>query len=824
MKKNDLFAIQDLWSEDIEYIPLMSPDDERIMNKENLPDELPILALRNTVLFPGTVVPITVGREKSIQLVKKFKQSSQLIGVITQRDSDVEDPGFNDLYEVGTAVKILKTLQMPDGNTSVILQGVKRFKLLELVSQEPFLIGRVEEFEDNRPAMTMDDPTMKAIVSSLKEMAGKIISQSSTLPKEASFALKNIESPTFLVNFIASSLIRSTEQKQHLLEMKDFTDKADSIMRVMSTELQLIDLKNKIQSKTRSEIDKQQRDYFLSQQMKAIQEEMNGGNSDDVIADLKEKAKKLKWGKERQAIFEKEINKLQRMSPMNADYSVLLNYLETLIDLPWQVYSKDNLDLTHAREILERDHFGLEKVKDRIIEYLAVLKLKGNMKSPIICLLGPPGVGKTSLGKSVAEALGRKYIRMSLGGLRDEAEIRGHRKTYIGAMPGRIIQNLRKAKTANPVFVLDEIDKIIGMNVNGDPEAALLEVLDPEQNGTFYDNYLETTFDLSHVMFLATANSLTNVHPALRDRMEIIDLSGYLLEEKVEIAKRHLISKQMKEHGVSEDSLVLTDKMLTYIIENYTHEAGVRSLEKAIAKIIRHIALYIVEETPYHKELEKKDIEKILGVPMIPHEKSINNEHAGVVTGLAWTAAGGEILFIEVSLSPGKGVLSLTGNLGNVMKESATIAYEYLKANAKTFGIKNEVFEHWNVHIHVPEGATPKDGPSAGVTILTALTSAFTQRKVKDKLAMTGEITLRGKITLVGGIKEKILAAKRAKITDIALCEDNRKDVEDIEKKYIKGLRFHYFSDMNDLVKFALLDELVENPIDFTIPKKNGKK
>lgn len=801
----------DVLDADAEFIPLLSAEDEEIMNAEEIPEELAILPLRNAVLFPGVVIPITVGRDKSIRLVKEAYRNEKIIGVLAQKDSSVEDPQVSDLHRIGTVARILKTLQMPDGNTTVIIQGKKRFEFIEMLQEEPYLRARVKPF-DKAPEI-IDDKSFNALIQSIKDISIQIINKSPNIPSEASFAIKNIESPVFLVNFVSSNLNISSEDKQKLLEISDMLERANNVLESLTKELQLLDLKNQIQSKVKVDLDKQQRDYFLNQQLKTIQEELGGAPNELEIKELKEKATKKKWSKETAEVFRREMTKLQRMNPSAAEYSIQLNYLDYLVELPWNEYSKDNFDLNNAMKILDEDHFGLEKVKDRIIEHLAVYKLKQDMKSPILCLVGPPGVGKTSLGKSVARALGRKYIRMSLGGLRDEAELRGHRKTYIGAMPGRVIQNLKKAKTANPVYVLDEIDKVIGNNISGDPQSALLEILDPEQNSTFYDNYLEVDFDLSKVMFIATANTLGTVHPALRDRMEVIDLSGYLVEEKIQIAKKHLIPKQMDEHGLKRNQLRFSKRVIELIIENYTREAGVRSLERQIARIIRNKAKSIAMNESFEAKVGTDDLESVLGVRMFHREQAMQHEVPGVATGLAWTPYGGDILFIEASLSYGKGDLKLTGNLGDVMKESATIALEYLKAHSKQIGIDPNVFSKWNVHIHVPEGATPKDGPSAGITMFTALASAFSQRKVKSKLAMTGEITLRGKVLPVGGIKEKILAARRGKITDIILSKENKKDMADIKADYVQGLQVHYVDNMQEVLALSLLKEKIKNPL-----------
>ena len=804
--------MSNLLEDETDFIPLLSAEDEEQINAEEVPAELPILPLRNTVLFPGVVIPITVGRDKSIKLIKDYYKSERIIGVVSQKDPEIEDPAFEDLNRIGTVAYIIKILQMPDGNTTAIIQGKKRFELGSLLQTVPYFKASVTGFDQTgktKPA----DKNFEALISSIKDLSIQIINQSPNLPSEAAFAIKNIESPVFLVNFVASNLNVDLPEKQNLLAIKDLEQRANTVLSLLTKELQMLELKNQIQNKVKVDMDKQQRDYLLNQQLRLIQEELGNNPHEQQINDLKAKAAEKKWPESTAKTFEKEVNKLSRMNAAAMEYSIQLNYLEVMVDLPWETYTEDNFDLKHAQRVLDRDHYGMEKIKERIIEYLAVLKLKGDMKSPILCLVGPPGVGKTSLGKSIAKALGRSYIRISLGGLHDEAEIRGHRRTYIGAMPGRVIQSIRKAKYSNPVFVLDEIDKVSGMTMNGDPSAALLEVLDPEQNIAFYDNFMEIEYDLSKVMFIATANNLSTVHPALRDRMEIIDLSGYLLEEKIEIARRHLIPKQMKEHGMDAKTITFTKPALQRLIEDYTRESGVRLLEKTIAKVIRSRARYVAMGETFNATVTPEDLQKILGNAMFQQEKSFTNKVAGVVTGLAWTAVGGEILFVEVSLSPGKGNLAITGNLGDVMKESAALAYEYLKAHASLLEIPVSVFEKWNVHIHVPEGATPKDGPSAGITMFTALASAFTQRKVKPRIAMTGEITLRGRVLPVGGIKEKILAAKRARISDIILSEDNRKDIEEIKQDYIKGVNFHYVAEMIEVIDLALSKGKVENPL-----------
>ena len=804
----DNLSLQDAFNENSELIPLLTPEDEELMNKESIPEELPILPLRNTVLFPGVVIPITAGRDKSIQLIKDANKGDKIVGVVAQKNSEIEDPKSDDIHKTGVVAQILRVLKMPDGNTTVIIQGKKRFEIDEVIQEEPYLKAKVHEAVDEKDID--DQKEFDAIIDSIKELALEVIKENPMLPSEASFAIKNIQSNSFLVNFISSNMELSVAQKQVLLEKDNLKERALLTLKNLDKELQKLQLRNDIQSKTRSDLDKQQREYYLHQQLKTIQDELGGVSHDQELDEMRIKAKSKKWNKEVAETFEKEINRLKRMNPQMAEYGVQRNYLELMLELPWGEYSEDKFDLKRAQKILDRDHFGLEKVKDRIIEHLAVLKLRGDMKSPIICLYGPPGVGKTSLGKSVAEALGRKYVRMSLGGLRDEAEIRGHRKTYIGAMPGRLIQNLKKAGTSNPVFVLDEIDKL-SQSHQGDPSSAMLEVLDPEQNTEFYDNYLEVGYDLSKVLFIATANNLGQIPWALRDRMEIINVTGYTIEEKVEIAKKYLFPKQLKEHGLSKEHLTVAKQQIEKIVEGYTRESGVRGLEKQVAKVVRFAAKSIAMEEEYNIALTNEDIETILGPARLERDKYENNDVAGVVTGLAWTSVGGDILFIESILSKGKGNLSITGNLGKVMKESSTIAMKYIKANAEEFGINPSVLDKFDVHIHVPEGATPKDGPSAGITMLTSLVSIFTQRKVKNKLAMTGEITLRGKVLPVGGIKEKILAAKRANIKEIILCADNKKDIEEIKTNYLKGLKFHYVTEMSEVIDLALTKQKVKN-------------
>ena len=796
------------FQDDAEFIPLMSSEDEEEMNNEDLPEILPILPLRNTVLFPGVVVPITAGRDKSIKLINQTNKEGKIIGVVSQKEEGEEDPGIEDINTIGTVAKILKVLKMPDGNTTVIIQGKKRFQVAEVITTEPYLTATVRAVEEARPAK--DNEEFLVIVETIKEKSLAIIKDSPNIPSDASFAIKNIESPSFLINFVSSNLNISVAEKQKLLQINDLQERALETLRYMNMELQKLSLRKDIHTKVHNDINKQQREYFLNQQMKTIQEELGGSTSEAEIEAMRVRGKAKKWNEDTAAHFNKELSKMQRLNPQVAEFSIQKNYLDLLLELPWNEFSKDKFDLKRAKKILDRDHYGLDDVKKRIIEYLAVLKLRNDMKSPIICLYGPPGVGKTSLGKSVAEALGREYIRISLGGLRDEAEIRGHRKTYIGAMPGRIIKSLKKAGTSNPVFVLDEIDKL-SIGSQGDPSSALLEVLDPEQNSSFYDNFLELGYDLSKVMFIATSNSLSTIQPALLDRMEIINVTGYTIEEKVEIAKQHLLPKQLKEHGLTKEHLTVGKVQLEKIVEGYTRESGVRGLEKQIAKTVRYAAMKIAMEEPYNIKISNEDIIEILGAPRLERDKYENNQVAGVVTGLAWTRVGGDILFIESTISKGKGTINMTGNLGKVMKESATIALEYIKSNAEKLGLKQEVFEKYNVHIHVPEGATPKDGPSAGITMLTSLVSLFTQRKVKKSLAMTGEITLRGKVLPVGGIKEKILAAKRARIKEILLCEENKRDIDEIKPEYLKGLTFHYVREMSDVLAFALTKERVKD-------------
>ena len=801
----------DMLNEDTEFLPLMSDEDEAKISKEDTPNELPILPLRNTVLFPGVIIPITIGRDRSVKLIKDAENGNKTIGVVAQKDFDTELPELSDLNHVGTVAHILKMLKMPDGNITAVIQGRKRFEITEIVQKDPYFKAKVVDLKEVKPEKK--DEEFGALVSSVKDLALRIIDESPNIPAEAAIAIKNIKNSSFAINFVSSNMNIGLTEKQSLLEEVDLKKRAILVLELLTKELQMLEMKNKIQSKVQTDLDKQQREYYLNQQMKAIQEELGGSGSQKEIDEMRKQASKKKWNKEIANAFDKELRKLQRMNPSMSDYAVQRSYIELILDLPWDEVTTDSFDLKQARDILDRDHFGLEKVKERIIEHLAVLKLKGDMKSPILCLYGPPGVGKTSLGKSIAEALGRKYERVSLGGLRDEAEIRGHRKTYIGAMPGRIIKSVKKAKSSNPVFVLDEIDKVTRDN-HGDPSSALLEVLDPEQNETFHDNYLELDYDLSKVMFVATANSLATIQPALRDRMEIIEINGYTIEEKVQIAKKHLLPKQIKLHGLKEEQFTISDEMLEKIVDQYTRESGVRTLDKMISKMIRNVAKSIAMDESFDYSPDNKVIEKVLGAPRFDRDRFTDNSVAGVVTGLAWTSVGGDILFIESSLSKGKGKLSVTGNLGKVMKESVTIAMEYLKAHAEIYELSSEVFDKWNVHVHVPEGATPKDGPSAGITMFTSLVSSFTQRKVKEKIAMTGELTLRGKVLPVGGIKEKILAAKRSGINEILLSKQNRKDILEINEKYVKGMTFHYVETLKEVIDIALLNEKVDDAVE----------
>ena len=804
MDKINLKAVllQNMGEDSADFLPIMGDEKELLNDNMQIPDTLPILPLRNTVLFPGVIIPINIGRDKSLKLIKDSYRQSALIGVVAQKDTNTENPDINDLYQIGTVASILKILEMPDGTTTAIIQGKRRFLLEDILYDDPYHVGKISlKKEEGVPE---NDPEYNAIAESLKDMASKIVKYSSHIPNEAGFALKNIESMLFLINFISSNTDVDYQNKQELLEIDNLKQRAIKLLEILSKQVSLLELKNDIQKKVKMDIDKQQREYFLHQQMKTIQDELGGNPTDEEIKELEELAETKEWNGNVREIFNKELNKLKRLNPSSPDYSVQSNYLREMLDLPWNHLSEDNLDLEHARQVLDADHFGLEKVKERILEYLAVLKLKADMKSPILCLYGPPGVGTTSLGKSVARALNREFVRMSLGGLHDESEIRGHRKTYIGAMPGRILQSIKKAGTSNPVFILDEIDKV-GNDFRGDPQSALLEVLDPEQNGSFHDNFLDIDYDLSKVMFIATANDLSTIAGPLRDRMEIIEVTGYLMEEKREIAKRHLIPKQLENHGITAGHVTIPDEIIDLIIEKYTRESGVRSLDMTIAKIMRHVARKVAMNKKFTITLDENKVKEYLGSPIFSREEYQGNELPGVVTGLAWTAAGGEILYIESSYSKGKGHLSLTGNLGEVMKESATLALEYIKSHAKEIGIDEKMFEENDIHVHVPAGAVPKDGPSAGITMVTALVSALTGRKVKKAIAMTGEITLRGKVLPVGGIREKILAAKRAGIKEIILCSENKKDIDDIKKEYLKGLKFHYVDHIKEVLETALL-------------------
>jgi ATP-dependent Lon protease len=803
--------LQNILEEDVEMVPLLSVEEDDNANSDNLPKKLPILPLRNNVLFPGVVIPISVGREKSIKAVKKAYKDNKYIGVVAQRDTKIEEPEPGDLYTIGCTAKIIKMLSMPDGGSTIILQGVKRFIVKQNITSEPIIEAEVEYLPDV-PMIDLKQET--AMMGNMKDLANKIIELSPNIPNEAKIVLNNINNIKFLANFITSNLNIELSQKQQILETNDAQERIQQVLKFMHQELQLSELKANIHNKTRTDIDKQQREYFLNQQMRAIQEELGGDMYQEEINRLREKSKEKKWSEKVAKSFEKELEKLKRMNPAAAEYSVILNYLDLMVELPWNDVTQDNFDLKRGKKILDEDHYGLDKIKDRILEYLAVLKLKGDMKSPILCFVGPPGVGKTSLGKSIARALDRKYVRMSLGGLHDESEIRGHRKTYIGAMPGRIIQSLKKVQSSNPVFILDEIDKV-GKDHRGDPSSALLEVLDPEQNTTFYDNFLEQEYDLSKVLFIATANSLGDIQPALRDRMEVIQLSGYSLEEKTEIAKKHLVSKQREAHGLKASQVKLNDKAIQHLIHFYTYESGVRELDRVIASIMRNVAKSVATEEDYNASISVEDITRILGKPKYNHDKYSENNPCGVAIGLAWTPMGGDILFIESSASKGKGSLTITGNLGNVMKESFNTALSYLQTKAEKFGIPKQAFSDWNLHIHVPEGAIPKDGPSAGIAILSALTSLFTQRKIKAYTALSGEITLRGKVLPVGGIKEKILAAKRAGIKEIILCKENEKDVDEVPDDFIKGLKFHYVEQMDDVLELALEKKKVKDAIDF---------
>jgi len=807
---NSFFQFSGSMDNDAEFIPLITAEEEENMNKQDFPEDLAILPLRNNVLFPGVVIPITVGRDKSIKLIQEANKGNKIIGVVSQKNQEEESPEFSDLHTIGTVAQIVRMLKMPDGSSTVIIQGKRRFEIAQPTQTEPYMRANVKMLKEKE--FDKNSKEMEVLFKTIKDLALQIIRDSPNIPSEASFAIGNIDSPTFLVNFISSNMNSDVSKKQEMLEELDMKKRVMMVLEHLTLEVQMLEMRNEIQSKVRKDMDRQQREYFLHQQMRTIQDELGDNPQEQDVRDLAMRAESKKWDERVSKLFYKELDKLQRMNPQGAEYTVQMNYLDLLLDLPWGEYSTDDLDLKRAEKILERDHYGLETVKKRILEYLAVLKLKGNMKSPILCFYGPPGVGKTSLGKSIAEALGRKYIRMSLGGLHDESEIRGHRKTYIGAMPGRVIQNIKKAEISNPVFVLDEIDKL-GRSNHGDPSSALLEVLDPEQNNAFYDNYVETEFDLSRVMFIATANNLSTVQGPLRDRMEIIEVNGYTIEEKIEIAKRHLLPKQIEEHGITKKDISIDKKVLEKLIEEYTNESGVRGLDKMVAKIVRNRARQIAMEEEFTAKISQEDLFTVLGAGR-GRTKYENNEVAGVVTGLAWTSVGGDILFIESSITKGKGKLTLTGNLGDVMKESAVIALEFLKAHSGWLNLSQEVFDNHNVHIHVPEGATPKDGPSAGITMLTSLASLFTQRRVKKNLAMTGEITLRGDVLPVGGIKEKILAAKRAGIKEIILCDKNRKDIDEIKQDYLKGLTFHFVSHMHEVLDLALTNEKVKNAVE----------
>jgi ATP-dependent Lon protease len=823
---SDLYSrllMSDSDMDSLEIVPLGGPDgsDEPF----ELPNELAILPIRQTVLFPGMVIPVTVVRQKAIRLVKKIYRNSdinqRILGAVTQAVPNKEDPTAEDLYNIGTVAQILKMITLPDGNVTIIVQGRQRFEIKTIVNEEPYLTAEVRGIEDSFAGPTKKES--KALLQSLRDGAHKIMRLNPEIPQEARIALDNIESPIFLIHFLSSNINVEVADKQKLLEERNGHKQATLLLQYMMREIEMLELKREIQSKASSDIDQQQRDYFLRQQIKVLHDELGMDSPERDLDDIRLKASQKKWSDQVRNHFDKELNKLQRINPMAPEYPVTMNYLETLVDLPWGQYTKDNFDLVRAQKVLDADHFGLEKVKERIIEYLAVLKLKGNLKAPILCLYGPPGVGKTSLGKSIAKALNREYIRMALGGVHDEAEIRGHRKTYIGAMPGKIIQNIRKAGSANPVFILDEIDKV-SSDYRGDPSSALLEVLDPEQNSSFTDNYLEVEYDLSKVLFVATANALDTIHPALRDRMEIIEMTGYTIEEKLQIAKRYLVPKQRKDHGLKSTDIKIDDSALLKIIEGYTRESGVRNLEQKVGGVVRKIAKSVAMEQEYPKTIKAEQVEKYLGAEIFDKDLYQDNDFAGVVTGLAWTSVGGEILFIETSLSRGKGNLTLSGQLGDVMKESAVAALSYLKANADRLGIDYRLFNHYDLHVHVPAGAVPKDGPSAGVTMVTSMASIFTQRRVKPFIAMTGEITLRGKVLPVGGVKEKILAARRAGVKEIILCVKNRKDVEEVPANYIKDLSFHYVDQIDEVLAFALLPDKVKNPINFVFPEEKREK
>jgi ATP-dependent Lon protease len=797
-----------------DLIQMINPEQDNDLKVDDLPDELSILPIKNTVLFPGVVIPITVGRQKSIRLVKKAYQGNRIIGVVAQKNPLSEEPGIEDLYKTGTIARIIKMLVLPDGNTTIIIQGKNRFSIKEFVQEEPYLTARINLLVD--PPFDLKSKESKALSQSLRDVASKILKLNPEIPQEAHIALDNIQSMQFLVHFLSSNLNVEVSEKQKILETENIGDRATLLLQYMLKEVQMLEIKSEIQKKVHTDIDQQQRDYFLRQQIRVLQDELGYDTPDKEVEQLRKRGEQKKWKKETAAHFNKELDKLLRVNPASAEYPVAMNYVEFMLDLPWNEFTEDNFDLQNAKKVLDKDHFGLTKVKTRILEYLAVLKLKKDMKGPILCLYGPPGVGKTSLGRSVAKALNRKYVRMSLGGVHDEAEIRGHRKTYVGAMPGKILQNIKKTQTSNPVFILDEIDKVRS-DFRGDPSSALLEVLDPEQNSTFGDNFLEVEYDLSKILFIATANSLDTIHPALRDRMEIIEITGYTQEEKIEIATKHLVPKQLKEHGLKPSDAKISKKAIAKLIESYTRESGVRSLERKIGTVVRNIAKSLAMEEKYDKEVTEKTVRKVLGAEIFDEELYQGNEVAGVVTGLAWTQVGGEILFVESSLNKGKGGLTISGQLGDVMKESAVAALSYLKANAEELGVDHRIFQQYDLHIHVPAGAVPKDGPSAGITMLTSLASIYTQRKVKSKLAMTGEITLRGKVLPVGGIKEKILAAKRSGIKEIILSKKNQRDIDEIEQHYIKGLTFYYVDTVGDVLKLALLKDRVKNPVTFTL-------
>lgn len=788
--------------QEMEFMPIVPLGEDEMDDQErgNLPTEIPIIALRNTVLFPNVVLPITVARDKSVKAIAEAQKAGKWIGVVAQRDFNNEDPNPEDIYEIGTLAKVVKHIKMPDGNTTIFIMGRMRFKIEAYQQQDPYFTAKVKYLEDTFPRQ---DAEFDALMSSIKDHSEQIMQLSPNLPSEASLMIRNIEQQSFLLHFIASNIAAKLQEKQSLLEEDSVRTRAERLLGLLQTELQLAELKNEITNKTRADIDKQQREYFLQQQMKSIKDELGGDPNERELREMQKRAETMQWTEAAKELFDKNVQKLERMHPSTPDYSVIYNHLDLMLDLPWGTYTEDSYDLKKAQKVLDDDHYGMDKIKDRILEYLAVLKLKGDMKSPILCFVGPPGIGKTSLGRSIASAINRKYVRLSLGGLHDESELRGHRKTYIGAMPGRVIQSLRKVKAANPVFILDEIDKI-GKDFRGDPSSALLEVLDPEQNSSFYDNYLELEFDLSKVLFIATANSLSDIQPALRDRLEIIELSGYSAEEKIEIAKRHLIPKQKEMHGLLKVPMKFPDKVIHKMVQEYTRESGVRELDRLMAAMMRNTAKTVAMEEKVAPQVTVERVEDVLGKPKFNNEMYTKGHPAGVTVGLAWTQAGGDILFIEAGVSKGKGTLTLTGNLGDVMKESATTALSYLRAHSEEYDIPSERFEEMNVHVHVPEGAVPKDGPSAGVTMLTSLASAFTGRKVKPYLAMTGEITLRGQVLPVGGIKEKILAAKRAGIKDIILCDQNEKDVNQIHKNYIKGVRFHFVRQMSEVLEFAL--------------------